>query len=103
MLENFPLISFKRINSSLRRPRKACVKKWASRFIQILFIHERHREGERGRDTGRERSGLHAESLMWDSIQVLQDHALGCRRRYTTAPPGLPPARIFNVIIRACN
>ena len=31
-----------------------------------LFIHERHTE--RGRDTGRWRSRLHAGSLMWDSI-----------------------------------
>ena len=44
-----------------------------------LSIHERQREGggERGRDTGRERSRLHAESPTWDSILGLQDHALG--------------------------
>ena len=40
-----------------------------------LFIQERERE--RGRDIGRERSRLHADSLMWDSILGLQDHALG--------------------------
>ena len=27
---------------------------------------------------------------MWDSIPGLQDHAPGCRRRQTAAPPGLP-------------
>ena len=31
-----------------------------------LFIHERDRE--RGRDIGRERSRLHAGTLIWDSI-----------------------------------
>ena len=44
-------------------------------FKNILFIHERHTE--RGRDTGRERSRLHAGSPMWDLIPGLQDHALG--------------------------
>ena len=57
--------------------------KFFKRFY--LFIHERHthththtqreRERERGRDTGRGRSRLHAGSLIWDSIQGLQDHA----------------------------
>ena len=45
-----------------------------------LFIHERHREKERGRDTGRGRSRLHAGSPMWDSILGLQDHTLGWRQ-----------------------
>ncbi|KAM8948328.1 coiled-coil domain-containing protein 196 isoform 3-T3 [Lycaon pictus] len=40
---------------------------------------ETHRE--RGRDTGRGRSRLHAESPTWDLIQGLQIHALGCRQR----------------------
>lgn len=44
----------------------------------------------RGRDTGRGRSRLHAGSPTCDSIQGLQDHAPGCRRRQTAAPPGLP-------------
>ena len=35
---------------------------------------------ERDRDTGRGRSKLHAGSLMWDSIPVLWDHALGRRQ-----------------------
>ena len=33
-------------------------------FFKILFIHKRYRE--RGRDTGRGRSRLHAGSPMWD-------------------------------------
>ena len=36
------------------------------------------RERERGRDTGRGRSSLHAG--MWDWIPGLQDHALGQRQ-----------------------
>ena len=40
-------------------------------FFKIyLFISDRHRE--RGRDTGRGRSRLHAGILMWDSILGLQ-------------------------------
>ena len=35
------------------------------------------REIERGRDTDRGRSRLHAGSLMWDLITGLQDQALG--------------------------
>ena len=35
---------------------------------------------ERGRDTGRERSRLHAGSPMWDLIPGLQDHAPGQRQ-----------------------
>ena len=41
---------------------------------------ERERERERGRDIGRGRSRLYAGSLIWDSIQGLQDHALGLRQ-----------------------
>ena len=37
-------------------------------------------ERERGRDIGRGRSRLHAESLIWDSIPGLQDHAPGQRQ-----------------------
>ena len=37
-------------------------------------------ERERGRDTGRGRSRLHAGSPMWDSIPGLQNHALGRRQ-----------------------
>ena len=37
-------------------------------------MRDTHRE--RGRDTGRGRSRLHAGSLTWDSIPGLQDQAL---------------------------
>ncbi|XP_041623586.1 uncharacterized protein LOC121497892 isoform X2 [Vulpes lagopus] len=52
-----------------------------------LFIHDR----ERGRDTGRGRSRLHAGSPTRDSIPGLQDRALGRRRRQTAEPPRDPP------------
>ena len=67
---------------------------WTSGFLGFFlrfysFIHERHRE--RGRDTGRGRSRLHAGSPMWDSIPGPQDHALGQRqvpnRRATQGSP----------------
>ena len=48
------------------------------------------RDTERGRDTGRGRSRLHAGSPMWDSIRELQDHALGWRHalnRWATQVP----------------
>ena len=38
------------------------------------------RDKETGRDTGREKSRLHAGSLMWDSIPGLQDHTLDGRQ-----------------------
>ena len=41
-----------------------------------LFIHERHRERGRGRDTNR----LPAGSPMWDSIPGLQDHDMSQRQ-----------------------
>ena len=49
-------------------------------FFKILFIHEKHTETENGRDTGKERSRLHAGSQMWDLIPGLQDHILGQRQ-----------------------
>ena len=45
-----------------------------------LFIHERHKHRERGRDTGRGRSRLHTGSPKLDSIPGLQDHTLGQRQ-----------------------
>ena len=39
-----------------------------------------HTERERGRDTGRGRSRLHAGSVMWDSIPGPWDHALSRRQ-----------------------
>ena len=46
--------------------------------ISSIYSWETHRE--RGRDTGRGRSRLHAGILMWDLIPGLQDHALGQRQ-----------------------
>ena len=40
----------------------------------------RDTEKERGRDTGRGRSRLHAGSPMWDLIPELQDHTLDQRQ-----------------------
>ena len=37
-------------------------------------MRDTQRERERGRDTGSERSRLHAGSPTWDSIPGLQDH-----------------------------
>ena len=44
------------------------------------FIDLFMRDTERGRDTGRGRSRLHAGSLMRDSIPGLQDHDLSQRQ-----------------------
>ena len=57
-------------------------------FFKYLFIYswETHREREngwkreRGRDTGKGRSRLHAGCPMWDSIPGLQDHTPGQRQ-----------------------
>ena len=49
-------------------------------FLKILFIYSWETYTERGRDIGRERSRLHAGSLMWDSIPGLQDHILSQRQ-----------------------
>ena len=68
-----------------------------SLFIYLfiyLFIHERHTE--RGRDTSRGRSRLHAGSLTWDLILGLQDQALGQRQHQTAEPPGLPTPGTFS-------
>ena len=51
----------------------------------------RDTERERGRDTGRGRSRLHAGSPMWDSIPGFQDHPLG----QTAEPPGLPWTKFY--------
>ena len=45
---------------------------------------------ERGRDTGRGRSRLHAGSPTWDSIQGLQDHALADGGAKLLSHPGCP-------------
>ena len=49
------------------------------------------RKRERGTDTGRGRSMLHAGSLMWDLIPGLQDHTLDQRQALNRrATPGSP-------------
>ena len=48
--------------------------------FMYLSIRETERCRERGRDTGRGRSRLHAGSPTWDSILGLQDQALGQRQ-----------------------
>ena len=51
---------------------------------------------ERGRDTGRGRSRLHAGSPTWDSIPYLQDRALGQRQVPTRcATQGSPGALLL--------
>ena len=50
-------------------------------FLRSIYLfYDRHRETERGRDTGGGRSRLHAGSLMQDSIRGLQDRTLGQRQ-----------------------
>ena len=54
-------------------------------------MRDTERERERGRDTGRGRSSLHAGSWMWDSILGLQDHAPGLKAgAKPLSPPGCP-------------
>ena len=54
-----------------------------------LFMRDIHRE--RGRDTGRGRSRLHAWSPMWDSIPGLQDYTLGLKAdAQPLSHPGVP-------------
>ena len=62
---------------------------WCFYYFFLRFYLFR-RDIQRGRDTDRGRSRLHAGSPMWDSIPGLQDHTPGCRQRQTAAPPGLP-------------
>ena len=49
-------------------------------FFKDLLIYSWETQRERGRDTGRGRSRLHAGSPTWDSIPGPQGHALGWRR-----------------------
>ena len=46
-------------------------------FKDFIYLFMKETERERGRDTGRGRSRLHAGSPMWDSILGLQDYTLG--------------------------
>ena len=61
-------------------------------FLKFLFIHERHTVRERGRDTGRGRSRLHAPGAqrgIRSRIFRIAPWAKG--RRQTAAPPRDPP------------
>ena len=62
----------------------------------------RDTERERGRDTGRERSRLHAGSLMWDSIPGLQDCALGQRQVLNRWATQGSPYVYFNKKLPSC-
>ena len=64
---------------------------------KYLFIHKRHTERNRGRDTGRGRSRLHAGILMWNSIPGLQDHAWAAGGTKPLSHPGIPRSYVFNV------
>ena len=70
-------------------------------FLKILFIYswETQKERERGGDTGRGRSRLHAGSLMWDPISGPQDHTLSLSQRQTLnswATQASPHASFYN-------
>ena len=56
------------------------------RFYLFMIDIER----ERGRDTGRGRSRLHARSPMWDSIPKTLDHTLNGRQTLNPEPPRHP-------------
>ena len=69
-----------------------------------LFIHEKHRERKRRRDTGRGRSRLHAGSPKWDSILALQGHTLGWRQRPNRwATQGSPRSSFSNRNQNSCH
>ena len=59
-------------------------------FLKKYFIYSQERQRERGRDTGRGRSRLHAGSPMWDSILGLQDQALAEGSAKPLSHPGCP-------------
>ena len=62
-------------------------------YFIILFFHERPRD--RGRDTGRGRSRLHAGSPMQDSIPVTLGSLPEPKADATTEPPRHPPHAEF--------
>ena len=64
-------------------------------FKDFIYPFMRDTQRERGRDTGRGRSRLHAGSPTWELILGLQDHTLGWRRCETAEPPRLPHIRGF--------
>ena len=56
----------------------------------------RYTDTERGKDTSRGRSRLHAGSPMRDSIPGFQDHTLSQRQqRLTTEPPQCPSPEFY--------
>ena len=63
-----------------------------SNFLKKYFIYlfMRGRERERGRDTGKGRSSLHAGSPTRDLIPGLQDHTLDQRQVLNPEPPRRP-------------
>ena len=63
-----------------RKPDEAISKGHGFILFVKDFIYLFMRERERGRDTGRGRSRIHAGSPMWDLIPGLQDHTPGYRR-----------------------
>ena len=65
---------------TLSSPAYLVIRLFSHGFLKIfyLFIHERHTE--RGRDTGRGSSRLHAGSPMWDMISGPRDHDLSRRQ-----------------------
>ena len=68
-----------------------------------LFAHEKHTERERGRDTGRGRSRLHAGSLMWDSIPGPRGHVLGWRQTLNCwAPQASQHMLLWIIVLKIC-
>ena len=66
-------------------------------FLKVLFIHETLTE--RGRDTCRGRSRLHAGSPTWGPIPGLQDHTPGESGAKPLSHRGCPRKPIFEVDI----
>ena len=69
-------------------------------FFKKIFIYSWERQRERGRDTGRRRSRLHAGSPTWDSILISR---IMHRAEGSTKPlshPGCPPWAIWTLIVR---
>ena len=80
----FCLIAVMHILPSTHTPILASIHLMSDTFYLFLkrffFIYSWEIHTERGRDTGRGRSRLHAGSPMWDSIPGPQDHALSQRQ-----------------------
>ena len=65
-------------------------------FFFLIYSWESHTE--RGRDTDRGRSRLHARSPMWDSNPGIQDHALSQRQALNHWATQASLVLIFNKI-----